>query len=157
MPVWEKFGGKRKPIRNAFWETQGTHQWCFCFVLFCFVLFCFVLFCFVFERKNDQGRGWGRGRERIPSRLHTWSRAQSYEIVTWPKISSWIVNQRNHPGAPVLGVFDYGKNIQKERLWVQNYSDVLLINVCWVRLFEEFLKHGVKFVKLTTDICKSVW
>ena len=63
------------------------------------------------EREHKWGRG-ERGRERIPSRLHTvsaepdvWLNLMNHEIVTWAEIKSWALNLLSHPDAPSLPVF----------------------------------------------------
>ena len=61
------------------------------------------MFIYLFwERKLE----WGKGRERIPSRLHAVSAEpvsrldlMKCEIMTWAQI-----NQVSHPGTPVIGI-----------------------------------------------------
>ena len=59
----------------------------------------------------EGGKGRGRGRERIWSRLHTqhspWLGAWSYdsEIMTWAEIKSQILHRLSCPGAPALPEF----------------------------------------------------
>jgi len=57
------------------------------------------------------GRGRGRRRERILSRLHVqhraWRGARSHdpEIMTWAKIKSQMLNRLSHPGTPLKDFF----------------------------------------------------
>ena len=60
------------------------------------------------QRECEQSRVRKRGRERIPSRLHTVStepptglELRNHEIMTWAKTKSWPFNQLSHPRDPV--------------------------------------------------------
>ena len=61
---------------------------------------------------SERARKQGRGRERIPSRLHT-VRAEpdagielsDRETMTWAEIKSQTFNQLSHPGAPLFLIF----------------------------------------------------
>lgn len=77
---------------------------------------CIYLF---WEREREQkGRGWGRGTERMPSRFHAKHggrcRARSHdpETMIWAKIESRMLNWLSHPRAPSL----FLKNILKKFL-----------------------------------------
>ena len=61
------------------------------------------------ETEHKQGRGIGRGRERIPNGLHADSTEpdleldlMNHEIMTWAKTKSWMFNRLSHPGAPLV-------------------------------------------------------
>ena len=96
-------------------------------VFFMFLVFFFkFIYLFFREREHEWGRGKERGREGIPSRLHSlhsvWHRAQSHDckIMTWAEIKSQILNWLSHPGVPVFLVF----------------------KVAWIHLLMFFIKFG---------------
>ena len=77
------------------------------FSAFFFFFLFWSLFIWETERERVGERQRERGRERIPSRLHTVTvepdvglKLTNRKIMTWAEMKSWMPNWLSHPGAP---------------------------------------------------------
>ena len=117
------------------------------------------------EREKEQASRWGveRGRQRIPSRLHTVNtepdaglKLTNFEIMTWAKIKSQTLNRLSHIQEPLQYFFSNFILIISSQ---EHYNSILtslmsilvpnLIPYCKAGIVH-FLKHKSRFKTWTT-------